>query len=318
MAPLQRFAPALVAATQLAATSLSSGCSGPLLGSTDASTAPAGADPRAAADPNSVADLLYGDDPPLVETGRRCENEEAVDDEGDGDGVIDDDLAALGPAAPGGTIRVYVHVLHDGDVGKISAEAIAEQIAVLDAAFDAGGFGFVLEDVDWVDDPDWAAMTRGSAEEGAAKAVLRRGVGLADLDVYTTGAGAGSSIGWATYPWDAARRGVGGVVIASGTVPGGDAAPFDEGDALVHQVGHWMGLLHPSTGGCSGGDRIADTPAEATPARRCSPPGRDTCAAPGLDPTANYMDGAGDACATHFTAGQRARMARMFAAFRAG
>jgi hypothetical protein len=61
-------------------------------------------------------------------------------------------------------------------------------------------------------------------------------------------------------------------------------------------------------GGCSAkGDFVADTPPERTPTSGC-PAGKDTCAAPGLDPIHNYMDYSYDSCYTEFTAGQTQRM----------
>ena len=53
-------------------------------------------------------------------------------------------------------------------------------------------------------------------------------------------------------------------------------------------------------GGCSGGDLVADTPAENVPYYGCIPGDvRDTCPAlSGLDPINNYMDYADDFCMT--------------------
>jgi hypothetical protein len=61
-----------------------------------------------------------------------------------------------------------------------------------------------------------------------------------------------------------------------------------------------MLIYNATIGGCTGGDLVADTPAENQPYYGCnlgSVP--DTCPTdPGLDPIHNYMDYSDDVCLT--------------------
>ena len=224
--------------------------------------------------------------------------------------------------APGSeTIPVYFHVINNGSGianGDIPIDQITQQIAVLNAAFAGTPFSFVLAKVTRTTNAAWYVMSPGSAAEAQAKAALReRGAG--SLNIYSANPG-GGLLGWATFPQNYARSPANdGVVILYASVPGGSAAPYNEGDTGTHEVGHWLGLYHTFQGGCAAsGDQVSDTPAERSAAYGC-PSGRDSCAgkkAPGVDPITNFMDYTDDYCMLQFTSAQSSRMDTLHAQYR--
>jgi hypothetical protein len=217
-------------------------------------------------------------------------------------------IKARRAAGGGKSIRIPVafHVIYDSTgAGNVPESQLDEQIRVLNNDFRSSGFSFVKASVDRTRSDTWFAMGYGGNEHHAKRQLAIDPANT--LNFYTAELGMGL-LGWAYLPWsfDESHY-MHGVVVHHRSLPGGSFSNYNGGQTGTHEIGHYLGLYHTFDGGCDGGDYCEDTPAEATPARAC-PTGRDTCAAPGLDPIHNYMDYSYDACMYEFSADQGTRM----------
>ena len=261
---------------------------------------------------------------PIVSEGKRADIQMALERFKTERKMAGEDVSAE-RAAGSVTIPVYVHVIRKGTGianGDVTTAMINNQIAVLNSAYGGatGGvntpFRFVLAGTDRTTNASWFTMSPGSAAERNAKNALRRG-GANTLNFYTASPG-GGTLGYATFPWSyAGNPKLDGVVCLFSSLPGGSAAPFNQGDTGTHEVGHWLGLYHTFQGGCtSSNDNVSDTPAESSPAFGC-PAGRNSCTSlAGLDPIENFMDYTDDYCMFKFTSGQSSRMDSMALQYR--
>jgi hypothetical protein len=225
-------------------------------------------------------------------------------------------------------IPVCFHVItSDGD-GDVPDARLQEQIAVLNTHYGQKGFKFTLESIDRTDNDSWFYMDIKTKEERAAKEKLGSDPRTC-LNVYTADI---EYLGWSTFPWELdgdPRRD--GIVIDYATVPMSPVPPTpapqpnvevtDRGITLVHEAGHWLGLLHTFQDGCTApNDEVGDTPAQndGDDVFSCKP-SLDTCPKdPGNDPVTNFMSYADDLCLTAFTNDQASRMKRLTDQYRRG
>jgi hypothetical protein len=271
-----------------------------------------------------VSSVLAG---PYVRTQRTCGTYISADQvaQDEADFAAKEASIDVTPTAKGKVpkLNVYWHVVQANKTlegGHIPKSQITAQIDVMNVAYYPSGLQWQLAEITHTTNEGWFNNAGPDTDEQTAmKATLRKG-GVADLNVYSVGfnSGAGAGLlGYATFPkWYQGAPYDDGVVILYSSVPGGSAVPYNLGQTLTHEAGHWVGLYHTFQGGCDGkGDHVADTPAEAYPAFGC-PEGSDTCPADGIDPIHNYMDYTDDACMNNFTPGQAKRFKKQLKLFR--
>ena len=131
-------------------------------------------------------------------------------------------------------VPTHLHVIHNGPDGFVTEQQIAQQMNVLNAEFAPVGADFPTASVTYHNEPDlppieplWHAQQNGRPDiDLAVKSVLGRDVPVS-LNIYVARLLPGTLLGYASFPWqletEPARD---GVVVASGTLPGGDRCAF--------------------------------------------------------------------------------------------
>jgi hypothetical protein len=212
-------------------------------------------------------------------------------------------------------IPVRFIVFHNNGLYDVTNTQINAQLKVLNDAY-KGFATFTTASVDRINDRNCADGFKSESKCKQKARALYPNDGPHVLYFYTAKLSRGL-LGWATFPWNYSSNPKNdGIVNLYSSLPGGSAAPYNEGDTATHEVGHWLGLYHTFQGGCCAGsncaDYVADTEPEKDPTYDCKD--RFTCGDP--DPIYNFMNYTPDACMNHFTPGQFARADGMWVQYR--
>jgi hypothetical protein len=202
------------------------------------------------------------------------------------------------------TIDTYFHVVgsKSSSIGNVPDFYVELQVDALNAGFADTPFRFELKEINRIRNDDYFSdllsyeeIVKSSNRRGDSK-TLNVYSGQLPLSDPTT-----ILLGVATFPFDFDEHpNLDGILFNYEYYPGLVLSNNALGAAVVHEVGHWLGLFHVFGNydvkecGTLGGDFVDDTPdmrvSDAFPHSGC-PLGRDSCPlSPGNDPVKNFMD----------------------------
>ncbi|GKY98135.1 hypothetical protein MPSEU_000771300 [Mayamaea pseudoterrestris] len=238
-------------------------------------------------------------------------------------------------------IPVYMHMLLATNAPTLTQMQLKKYVNTLNRGFKSSPFQFVLYQSDITYNNTYATCQEETAFKSETRSkVAQDGPDVLHLWICDTNANSPGSVGYSYFPpiTQSSFKDLDGVVIMTpnNQVFGPDAIY----QAVIHEVGHWLGLLHTFEGGCNAvGDGVRDTPAHSGPTYG-QPIGMESCwqnlnpklntcpdtpenEAAGMDlgddPVDNYMNYLPQNCYTdygRFTPGQVERMVSQYQAFR--
>jgi len=228
---------------------------------------------------------------------------------------VDDGLGVI-------NIPVYFHVVYSNTAQNVSDSQITAQMKVLNDDFRKANndIGQVPSEFSGVAADSEITFTKAgtfrhsdsTGEWGTRDAVKSAYPPITPsthLNVWVCNIG-GGILGYAQFPGGSSTTD--GVVLLHSSLPGGSAAPYNEGRTATHEVGHYLNLRHIwGDGRCRQDDFVADTPSSDGANYGC--PSYPTVNCKSTDMTMNYMDYTDDACMFMFSEGQKSRMRAIFA-----
>ncbi|GKY95912.1 hypothetical protein MPSEU_000551800 [Mayamaea pseudoterrestris] len=248
------------------------------------------------------------------------------------------------------TIPVYFHVIQKNETYGVLPNVDRDNMVIaLNKGFAGTGFTFVHAATDVTINATYydCQTTQNLNGNLPIKKAMRKG-GSEALNVFvcdTSMQAKSYVVGWANYPpqvwWNLAQD---AMFVANPRYSPVFSDPVVSYQTMIHEAGHWLGLLHTFEGGCNvtgaefyqytiSGDSVADTPSHAGPTQnlagysKCwmTTPPLDTCSDSipgidvGLDPVKNHMNYISSTCTAkygEFTPGQVARMVAHWEGFR--
>ncbi len=214
-------------------------------------------------------------------------------------------------------IPVYVHVVYSNSQQNVSDQQINSQISVLNNDFRATNndtnqvpseFAGLVADTEvnftLAGTFRHSNSTSAWSTNDAVKSAYPPVTPSTHLNIWVCNI-SGGILGYAQFPGGPAATD--GVVVLYSSLPGGSAAPYNQGRTLTHEVGHYLNLRHIwGDGRCKQDDFVADTPSSDGPNYGC--PSYPTVNCRSNDMTMNYMDYVDDSCMYMFSEGQKSRM----------
>ncbi|MCD9856270.1 zinc metalloprotease [Epilithonimonas sp. JDS] len=235
-------------------------------------------------------------------------------------------------------IPVVVNVLYSTAAENVSDARIAEQIDVLNKDYaatntDIGKIPTEFQSVSAGDTKVKFLLSKvvrksvtTSSWSGTTDAMKKSSTGGIDatspanyLNIWVVGKivyGAGTTLGYATFPESSGLWNDGVVIATPFFGKTGAASPYNLGRTATHEVGHYLNLRHIWGDAKCGNDLVADTPTQTgsnggSPAyplyNRCNGVKRSVM-------FMNYMDYVNDAAMYMFSAGQKSRIQSVVAA----
>jgi len=135
-------------------------------------------------------------------------------------------------------IETVFAVIHNGpENGLLTADDIAAQMDVLNAAYAPHGFAFNLRETRYYDNAEWFT---GCFENEDFKAAIRLDIDPTDTGnykevLYMYSCEPGDLLGYATFPFEDSGL-LDGVLIHHSSLPGGSFNNYNEGDTATHEV----------------------------------------------------------------------------------